>query len=190
MEVIMATKKKTVAAEEVKEVKETKAAAKKTTAAKTAKKTAAADNTKETAEKAVKKTAAKKTAEKKTAEKKTAEKKAPARKAPAKKAAKKAEEKPAVAKKDVQEYKDVINWKKWEAHNMNWLYIEVNAGDLMNELEAGADNIETAADAVLAMMLEGDHFIVEPENRKSADLTVRYYCDNLNSDRRSYWDVQ
>ena len=67
---------------------------------------------------------------KKPAEKKPAEKKA----APAKKAA---EKKPEVAKKSFKEYKDVINWKKWEAHNMNWLYIEINAGDLMTELEAG-----------------------------------------------------
>ncbi len=189
----MATKKKT---EAVEEVKETKTAAKKTTAGKAARKTTAvAENTKETEKKAVKKTAEKKTAEKKapakkTAEKKTAEKKAPAKKAAARKTVKKAEEKPAAPKKDIQEYKDVINWKKWEAHNMGWLYIEVNAGDLMNELEAGADNIETAADAVLSMMLEGDHFIVEPENRLSADLSVRYYCDNMSSDRRSYWDVQ
>ena len=131
-------------------------------------------------EKKAEKAAEKKAAEKKTAEKKTAEKKAPAKKAAAKK--------PAVAKKSFQEYKDVINWKKWEAHNMNWLYIEVNAGDLMQELEAGVNNIKTVTDAILDSMLEGDTFIVESE-KPSAKLTVRYYCDNLSEDRRKYSEV-
>ena len=39
-------------------------------------------------------------------------------KKPAKAPVKKAEKKPAVVKKSAQDYKDVINWKKWEAHNM------------------------------------------------------------------------
>jgi hypothetical protein len=133
---------------------------------------------------AVKKAAAKVIAAeavKKTAEKKeAAEKKAPAKKAAAKK--------PAVAKKSFQEYKDVINWKKWEAHNMNWLYIEVNAGDLMQELEAGVNNIKTVTEAILDSMLEGDTFIVESE-KPSTKLTVRYYCDNLSEERRKYSEV-
>ena len=110
---------------------------------------------------------------------------APAKKAPAKKA----EKKPEVAKKSVQDYKDVINWKKWEAHNMDWLYIEVNAGDLMTELEAGVNNLSNCCDAILDCMLEGDGFIVEPKekNKKSDSLTVRYYCDNLSEDRKKYF---
>ncbi|MBQ9328814.1 MAG: hypothetical protein IJ225_09815 [Solobacterium sp.] len=81
-----------------------------------------------------------------------------------------------------------MNWKKWEAHNMNWLYIEVNAGELMNELEAGVNNIKTVVDAVLDSMLEGDTFIVESE-KASPKLTVRYYCDNLSEERRKYSEV-
>ena len=108
-----------------------------------------------------------------------------AKKAAAKKPAAK---KPAVVKKGVQEYKDVINWKKWEAHNMNWLYIEVNAGDLMTELEAGVNNIKTVTEAMLDSMLEGDTFIVESE-KASTKLTVRYYCDNLSEERRKYSEV-
>ncbi|MCH4207316.1 MAG: hypothetical protein LKF79_04370 [Solobacterium sp.] len=88
----------------------------------------------------------------------------------------------------MQEYKDVINWKKWEAHNMDWLYIEINAGDLLTELEAGADNIDTCCKAILDCMLEGDGFIVEPKeaDKINPTLTVRYYCDNLSEDRRKY----
>ena len=103
-------------------------------------------------------------------------------------AKKPAAKKPAVVKKGVQEYKDVINWKKWEAHNMNWLYIEVNAGDLMTELEAGVNNIKTVTEAMLDSMLEGDTFIVESE-KASTKLTVRYYCDNLSEERRKYSEV-
>ncbi len=127
-------------------------------------------------EAAVKKEA---TPKKEVAPKKAAVKKAA--KAPAKKKA-------AAPKKNAQEYKDVINWKKWEAHNMDWLYIEINAGDLLTELEAGADNMNTCCEAILDCMLEGDGFIVEP---KEADLvnptlTVRYYCDNLSEDRKKF----
>ena len=151
-------------------------------------------------------TAAKKTVVKKAAEVKKAEVKAEAKAAVKKEvkkeaakavaatavkkaAAKKpAAKKPAVAKKGVQEYKDVINWKKWEAHNMNWLYIEVNAGDLMTELEAGVNNIKTVTEAMLDSMLEGDTFLVESE-KASTKLKVRYYCDNLSEERRKYSEV-
>ncbi|MCI2154935.1 MAG: hypothetical protein PUG17_04195 [Stecheria intestinalis] len=81
-----------------------------------------------------------------------------------------------------------MNWKKWEAHNMNWLYIEVNAGDLMTELEAGVNNIETCCNAILDCMLEGDTFIVQTD-KPDTKLTVRYYCDNLAEDRRKWSDV-
>ena len=117
--------------------------------------------------------------------KKEVKKAAPAKKAPAKKAAAK---KPAVAKKSFQEYKDVINWKKWEAHNMNWLYIEIEAGEIMNELEAGVNNIKTVCDAMYDSMLEGDTFLVESE-KASTKLKVRYYCDNLSEERRKYSEV-
>ncbi|MGN1388879.1 MAG: hypothetical protein ACI4WR_04465 [Bulleidia sp.] len=145
-------------------------------------------------EPAVEKKPAKKAAPKKTAAKKEpAEKKAPAKKAAAKKpavkkTAKKEEPKPEVEKKSFQTYKDVINWKKWEAHNMNWLYIEVNAGDLMTELEAGVNNIDTCCNAILDCMLEGDTFIVQTD-KPDTKLTVRYYCDNLAEDRRKWSDV-
>ncbi len=157
-----------------------KAAEKKVTAKKT-------ETTKAAAPK--KETAAKTTTKKAAAPKKeTAVKKTPAKKAPAKKAAAK---KPEVFKQSVQHYEDVINWKKGEAHAMDWLYIEINAGDLLTEVEAGVDNLDTCCKAILNCMLEGDGFIVEPseEDKVSDRLTVRYYCDNLSADRRKYFDV-
>ena len=185
-----AVEEKTVA-EAAPEVKAEKKAPAKKTAKKAAEKAAEVKAEKAEA-KAEKKAPAKKAAAKKTEEK--AEKKAPAKKAAAKKpAAKKAVKKaePEVAKKSVKDYEDVINWKKGEAHGMDWLYIEINAGDLLTEVEAGVDNLATACQAILNCMLEGDHYIVEPaeENKVSETLTVRYYCDNLSEDRRKYFEI-
>ena len=130
--------------------------------------------TKKTPKKATKKVEPK-------AEKK-AEKKA-VKKTVAKKAVK-----AAVAKKATQDYIDAINEKKWGAHNLGWLYIELNAGDLMEELEPGVANLKTVVDAMHDMMLEGDDFLVRPD-KASKKLAVRYYCDNLHPSRRKYADV-
>ncbi len=171
------TVEKTEKAEAVKEEKKTAKKPAKTAAKKTAEKKTTA-----------KKTTAKAAAEKKTAEKKPAAKKTAAKKAPAKKAAAKKAE-PVVNKKSVQHYEDVINWKKGEAHAMDWLYIEIKAGDLLTEVEAGVDNLDATCQAILNCMLEGDGFIYDPgENKVSPDLTVRYYCDNLSEDRRKYFE--
>ena len=80
--------------------------------------------------------------------------------------------------------------KKGEAHAMDWLYIEVNAGDLLTEVEAGVDNLSTTCQAILNCMLEGDGFIVEPSeaDKVNTSLTVRYYCDNLSEDRKKYFE--
>lgn len=185
--------KKTVTAAE-----ETAAPKKRTCKRKTT--TAAVEETTETAVKTTAKKAAteKKTAEKKTTTKKTtAAKKTTTRKTTAKKAepvveaAPVVEEvKPEVVKRTVKDYEDIINWKKGEAHAMDWLYIEVNAGDLLTEVEAGVDNLSTTCQAILNCMLEGDGFIVDPaeEDKVNASLTVRYYCDNLSQDRKKYFN--
>ncbi len=123
----------------------------------------------------------------KKADKKCGVKKETAKKTTTKKAVKK--EVKEVVKKSYQEYVDVINWKKWEAHNMNWLYIEINANDLLTELEVGVDNMETCCNAVKDCMLEGDYFIVEGKSEKDGNLSVRYYCDNLSESRRKYSEV-
>ena len=114
--------------------------------------------------------------------KKAAVKKAPAKKAAVKKAA-------SVDMKSAQDYIDIINWKKGEAHAMDWLYIEVNAGDLLEEVEAGKDNLRNVCNAILECMLEGDAYMNEPAeaDKVNSSLTVRYYCDNLSENRKKYY---
>ena len=126
---------------------------------------------------------------KKPATKKTDAKKPAAKKTTTKKTTKKVEE-PVVNKKSVKDYEDIINWKKGEAHAMDWLYIEVNANDLLTEVEAGVDNLDTTCQAIMNCMLEGDVFVVEPTgaNKVSPALSVRYYCDNLSEDRKKYFE--
>ncbi len=123
-----------------------------------------------------------KTTEKKATAKKVAEKKTTTKKTTT---AKKA----TVVKQDVQKYIDVINWKKGEAQGMDWLYIELNASDLNEEVEAGVANLKTVCDAMREVMLEGDEFIEQPARKTGANLTIRYYCDNLSVDRRKYSEV-
>lgn len=162
-----------------KTVKET--VAKKPVASKTAKKATVKKET-------VKKAPAKKVVEEApvaTPVKKTV--KAPAKKAAVKKApAKKVEDKDLKSAKD---YADIINWKKGEAHAMDWLYIEINAGDLLEEVEAGKNNIRNVCNAILDCMLEGDAFMTEPAeaDKVSSTLTVRYYCDNLSETRKKFY---
>lgn len=132
--------------------------------------------------------AEKKTAAKKTAAKKPVEAAVKTTKTTAKKTTTKKAVKPVVEKKTQQDYMDLINWKKGEAHGMDWLYIELNAADLLTEAEAGVSNTTACYKAMLECMLEGDEFIVEAK-RVSSKLTVRYYCDNLSESRRKYSEV-
>ena len=177
--------KKAVATEETAATPKKRTCKRKTT-------TAAAECTTETEETCAKKTTAKKATAKKTAEKKTTTRKTAAKKPEEVKAEEVKVETPVVevAKRTVKDYEDIINWKKGEAQAMDWLYIEVNAGDLLTEVEAGVDNLETTCKAILNVMLEGDGFIVKPteEDMVSTSLTVRYYCDNLSPDRRKYFE--
>jgi hypothetical protein len=114
-------------------------------------------------------------------------KKAPAKKAAVKKAPAKKEA--PVDMKSVQDYVDIINWKKGEAHAMDWLYIEINAGDLLEEVEAGKSNLRTVCNAIVDCMLEGDAYMNEPveADKVNSSLTVRYYCDNLSESRKKYF---
>ena len=45
---------------------------------------------------------------------------------------------------------------------------------------------------MLAQMLEGDCFVVEPKvkSRIAGKLTVRYYVDNLSPERRTWEEAQ
>ena len=94
------------------------------------------------------------------------------------------------AKKTVRSYKKMINDKKKEAHDKNWLYIELCAKDLIAEAEDEADNIKTVCRAMMETMLEGDGFIREPRtyDRIGHEMTVRYYCDNLDPSRAPFFE--
>lgn len=96
-----------------------------------------------------------------------------------------------MAKLEISSYLGALQAKKQEAHDKQWLYIEVNAKDLLNEMEPDAKNLTTACKAMLEMMLEGDGFIVEPKSKSkvAGALTIRYYVDNLSPARRKYAEV-
>lgn len=91
-------------------------------------------------------------------------------------------------KKTIQDYIDIINQKKWDAHNIQWLYIDINAGDLLAECEPKVNNLTACCKAMLESMLEGDRYVELPKvkTKIGRTLTVRYYCDNLSPERRKY----
>ena len=134
---------------------------------------------KEASEKETVKKPAKTAAAKKSTSKKTTAKTAAAKKPAAKRTVKKL--------MNAAEYSEKIESKKAEAHDKNWLYIEVNAGDLNREFEE-KENLEAVCTAITDELLEGDCFIIDPLGT-SAALTVRYYVDNLSPERRKYYDV-
>ncbi len=113
--------------------------------------------------------------------KKTAETKKPAVKKPVKKVAKKVTKKTALKKAD---YATKIQNKKQEAHDKNWLYIEVNANDLNQELEE-LENLDEVCEAMADSLLEGDDILVDTEG-PDGDFTVRYYVDNLSPNRNKF----
>ena len=94
-------------------------------------------------------------------------------------------------KKTIQDYIDIINQKKWDAHNIQWLYIDINAKELMTEVEPKVNNLTACCKAMIEIMLEGDRFMELPKvkTKIGGALTVRYYCDNLSPERRKYSEV-
>ena len=87
-----------------------------------------------------------------------------------------------------EQYTSIINQKKQDAHNAQWLYIEINAKELMEECEPGVRNQIVCRKAILDTLLEGDRILVSPKSRSrcGAVLTVRYYTDNLSPERAKY----
>lgn len=96
-----------------------------------------------------------------------------------------------MAKMTMNDYLNEVKIRKQNAHDIEWLYIEINAKEFNEELEPTTKNLTACCKAMLDAMLEGDCFVVEPKlkTKVSGALTVRYYCDNLSSDRKSYWEV-
>lgn len=93
-----------------------------------------------------------------------------------------------MAKKTQMEYVEIINQKKLEYQAMGWVWFELNAKELNEEIEPKVSNVTAVCKAMLETMLEGDHFIVEPKikTKVSGTLRVRYYVDNLSPERRTY----
>lgn len=91
-----------------------------------------------------------------------------------------------------EQYEQYLKEKKQAAHDALNLYIEVNAKELQDECEPGSKNLSSACKAMLAQMLEGDGFVVEPKvkSRIAGKLTVRYYVDNLSPERRTWLEAQ
>ncbi len=92
----------------------------------------------------------------------------------------------------IEQYEDVLKKKKQEAHDKMWLYMDVNAKDLLNECEPGVKNLTAACRGMLNQMLEGDEFETEPKIRTkiAGTLTIRYYVDNLSPERRTWKEAQ
>lgn len=90
-----------------------------------------------------------------------------------------------------EQYENKIQEMKQTAHDNLWLYIDVNAKDLMDECEPGAKNLTPCCKAITDQMLEGDSYITEPKvkTKIAGKLTVRYYVDNLHPGRRKYAEV-
>lgn len=87
-----------------------------------------------------------------------------------------------------EQYASRLKEMKQEAHDKMWLYMEVNARDLMTECEPGTKNLNAACKGMLGSMLEGDTFVTEPKvrSRIAGTLTIRYYVDNLSPERRTW----
>ena len=94
-------------------------------------------------------------------------------------------------KMTMNDYVERLQGKKVEAHDKQWLYIEINAKDLLEECEPGVKNFNTCCKGMMDAMLEGDYFVVEPKNKSkcAGTLTIRYYTDNLSPERKKWADV-
>lgn len=91
-----------------------------------------------------------------------------------------------------EQYEQYLKTRKQNAHDALNLYIEVNAKEMQDECEPGSKNLSCACKAMLAQMLEGDCFVVEPKVKSgiAGKLTVRYYVDNLSPERRTWEEAQ
>lgn len=85
-------------------------------------------------------------------------------------------------------YCQIIRNKKVAAHEKGILYIEINAGDLLDECEPKVANVKTVCAALIDELLEGDYIVSGTKTTKK--LTVRYYCDNLHPSRRKLADCE
>ena len=71
--------------------------------------------------------------------------------------------------------RDLIKWKKSEAHKMDWLYIEVDDIGIIRELKLSTEQISTVRLAMTNCLLEGDSIIQDND----AHYILRYNVDDL-----------
>ena len=90
-------------------------------------------------------------------------------------------------KLSVENYRGIIKDLKLHAHENKKLYIEIIANDLMLENEPTGKNVRSVTTALALELLEGDMILNSCKGRK--DFTVRYYCDNLSNNRKTYYEV-
>ena len=81
---------------------------------------------------------------------------------------------------DRNEFEQMIAFMKQEHHINGWNVLDVGCAELVAKAGGKA---EDAAAAMLKNMMTGDQILQDPENRYSAGLKVRYYCDNLDESR-------
>ncbi len=74
---------------------------------------------------------------------------------------------------------EMITWRKKEINLNGWNELDINAVEY-EEDAALADICE----ALKACMLEGDTITAGSADVPSKEMAVRYYCDNLSSERR------
>ena len=82
---------------------------------------------------------------------------------------------------DRREFDEIISVLKQEHHMNGWNILDMCCAELL--ARAGSGKAEDAAAAMLSQMMTGDQILQDPENRYSAGLKIRYYCDNLNESR-------
>ncbi len=83
-----------------------------------------------------------------------------------------------------KQYADMILFRKKEFNLNGWNALDMKAEDLIKAAEATEKDLPACIKAMKYHMLEGDTFLKGNEHTATADLTVRYYCDNLRPDRR------
>ena len=73
----------------------------------------------------------------------------------------------------------MIEWRKKEVSYNGLNILDLSASDY-----EGVASLEDICMALKSCMLEGDHALEGNAEIVSADLKVRYYCDNLSEDRK------
>ena len=63
-----------------------------------------------------------------------------------------------MAKKTQMEYVEIINQKKLDCQAMGWVWFELNAKELNEEIEPKVSNVTAVCKAMLETMLDNDHW--------------------------------